>query len=62
MRTLHFPNVTYEYFLPLHVFSGLKFVEKWSTDNVLSCETSVENQGIEGLKLTLDGSFNPSSG
>lgn len=37
-------------------------VEKWSTDNVLSMETSVENQGLEGLKLTLDGSFNPSSG
>jgi len=41
---------------------GLKMVEKWSTDNVLSMETSVENQGLEGLKLTLDGSFNPSSG
>lgn len=41
---------------------GLKFVEKWSTDNVISMETSVENQGLEGLKVTLDGSFNPSSG
>lgn len=37
-------------------------MEKWNTDNVISIESSVENQGIEGLKLTLDGSFNPSSG
>ncbi|XP_067936190.1 voltage-dependent anion-selective channel-like [Watersipora subatra] len=41
---------------------GLKFVEKWTTDGVLSCENSVEDQGIEGLKFTLNGSFNPSSG
>jgi len=42
--------------------TGLKFVEKWNTDNVISMESSMENQGLEGLKITFDGAFNPSSG
>jgi len=45
-----------------YVLLGLKFVDKWSTDNVFTLECSLENKGIEGLKLTAEGSFNPSSG
>ena len=41
---------------------GLTFSEKWNTDNTLTSEVAVENQGVKGLKLSFDGSFAPQSG
>ncbi|CRL00538.1 CLUMA_CG013799, isoform A [Clunio marinus] len=41
---------------------GLTFSEKWNTDNTLTSEVAVENQLIDGLKLSFDGSFAPQSG
>jgi len=40
---------------------GLTFKETWTTDNKLSTEVSVEDQGLKGLKLTFDTSFEPQS-
>lgn len=41
---------------------GLNFTEKWNTDNTLATEFSVEDQLLEGLKLSLDTKFSPSTG
>jgi voltage-dependent anion channel protein 2 len=41
---------------------GLKFVEKWNTDNTLATEVVIEDQLLAGLKTSFDTSFNPSSG
>jgi len=41
---------------------GLTFVEKWNTDNVLKTEVSLEDNLLQGLKLTLDTSYAPGSG
>ncbi|XP_076769872.1 non-selective voltage-gated ion channel VDAC1-like [Arvicanthis niloticus] len=40
---------------------GLRF-EKWSTDNPLGTEITVEDQLAHGLKLTFDSSFLPNTG
>jgi len=40
----------------------LTFTEKWTTDNVLATEVSVEDQLAKGLKVTLDTNFAPQSG
>jgi len=41
---------------------GLTFTEKWKTDNTLASSVSVENQLVQGLKLSFDGSFAPQTG
>uniref|UniRef100_A0A671L0A3 Non-selective voltage-gated ion channel VDAC2 n=1 Tax=Sinocyclocheilus anshuiensis TaxID=1608454 RepID=A0A671L0A3_9TELE len=41
---------------------GLTFTEKWSTDNTLGTEISVEDQITKGLKLTFDTTFSPNTG
>jgi len=41
---------------------GLTFNEKWNTDNTLATEVSVEDQGLEGLKLSIDTKFAPQTG
>jgi len=41
---------------------GLTFNEKWTTDNTLATEVSVEDQLLQGLKLSLDTKFAPQSG
>ncbi|XP_013070258.1 voltage-dependent anion-selective channel protein 2-like isoform X2 [Biomphalaria glabrata] len=41
---------------------GLTFTEKWNTDNVLNTEIKIEDQLAEGLELTFDTSFAPSTG
>uniref|UniRef100_A0A8C4Q0R6 Voltage-dependent anion channel 3 n=1 Tax=Eptatretus burgeri TaxID=7764 RepID=A0A8C4Q0R6_EPTBU len=41
---------------------GLVFTEKWSTDNTLSTEVSLEDKLTKGLKLTLDTTFAPNTG
>ncbi|XP_013401327.1 voltage-dependent anion-selective channel protein 2 [Lingula anatina] len=41
---------------------GITVKEKWNTDNMLSTDITIEDQLLEGLKLTLDGSFAPVSG
>jgi len=41
---------------------GLTFLEKWSTDNVLGTEITIEDQMVKGLKLTFDTSFAPQTG
>lgn len=41
---------------------GLSFVEKWNTDNLLKTEITLEDQVLNGLKLTLDTSYSPASG
>ncbi|XP_038061062.1 voltage-dependent anion-selective channel protein 2-like [Patiria miniata] len=41
---------------------GLSFKEKWTTDNMLSTEVTIENQIAQGLKVTFDTSFSPQTG
>uniref|UniRef100_A0A8C9VKD0 Non-selective voltage-gated ion channel VDAC2 n=1 Tax=Scleropages formosus TaxID=113540 RepID=A0A8C9VKD0_SCLFO len=41
---------------------GLTFTEKWSTDNTLGTEITVEDQLAKGLKLTFDTTFSPNTG
>lgn len=41
---------------------GVKFTEKWNTDNQMGAEISIEDQLVKGLKVAFDSSFNPSSG
>jgi len=41
---------------------GLKFVEKWNTDNVLGTEITIEDQFAKGLKIAFDTTFVPHSG
>merc|ERR1719259_1482111 len=40
---------------------GLKLTEKWNTDNTLNASVDYEKL-MPGLKLTLDGSFQPNTG
>lgn len=42
--------------------AGVTFKETWNTDNVLQAEVSVEDQLVQGLKLSLDTNFAPQSG
>jgi len=41
---------------------GVTFNEKWNTDNTLATEVSVEDQLLQGLKLSLDTKFAPQTG
>ncbi|XP_023173363.1 voltage-dependent anion-selective channel [Drosophila hydei] len=41
---------------------GLTLTEKWNTDNTLFTEVAVQDQLLEGLKLSLEGNFAPQSG
>ncbi|KAG9335715.1 hypothetical protein JZ751_004229, partial [Albula glossodonta] len=41
---------------------GLNFSQKWSTDNTLATEITLEDQLAQGLKLTFDTSFVPNTG
>lgn len=41
---------------------GLTFTEKWSTDNTLGTEITVEDQITKGLQLTFDTTFSPNTG
>jgi len=41
---------------------GLTFQEKWTTDNNLSTEVSIEDQIATGLKFTLCTAFSPNTG
>jgi len=41
---------------------GLTLTERWNTDNTLFTEIAMQDQGVEGLKLALEGSFAPQSG
>lgn len=41
---------------------GISFSEKWTTDNVLSSEITVEDQVAKGLKLQFDTTFAPNTG
>jgi len=43
-------------------FVGLTLVEKWNTDNNLATEISVEDQLVNGLKLSFDAVFAPQTG
>lgn len=42
--------------------NGLTFLEKWTTDNTLKFEVTVDDKLAKGLKLVFDGSLAPSSG
>jgi len=44
------------------VDSGLSFTEKWNTDNTLGAEITIEDQLIQGLKLSFDTMFTPQTG
>ncbi|EDO31835.1 predicted protein [Nematostella vectensis] len=41
---------------------GISLSEKWTTDNVLSSEITVEDQIAKGLKLQFDTTFAPNTG
>lgn len=41
---------------------GLSFTEKWNTDNTLGAEITIEDQLINGLKLSFDTMFTPQTG
>jgi len=41
---------------------GLTFTEKWNTENELVTEISCQDKITPGLKLALEGQFNPDSG
>lgn len=41
---------------------GVTFTEKWNTDNILFAELAVEDQLLQGLKVSLDTNFAPQSG
>jgi len=41
---------------------GLTLTEKWTTDNVLTSEISVQDKLAAGLKLTLESALSPQSG
>jgi voltage-dependent anion channel protein 2 len=41
---------------------GLTLSEKWNTDNTLVSEVAIQDQLIEGLKLSFDASFAPQTG
>lgn len=56
--------MTISVFHVLHFFllSGLKFVEKWDTENNLSTEMVIEDSLVSGMTTTFESAFNPSSG
>jgi len=41
---------------------GLTFKEKWSTDNTLVTDLTIEDEFVKGLKLTFDTEFKPHTG
>jgi len=41
---------------------GLTVTEKWNTDNNLTAKLDLQDQLVQGLKLTLDSSFSPATG
>lgn len=41
---------------------GLTFSEKWNTDNTLATEVSVQDQLLNGLKMSADCTFAPQTG
>ncbi|XP_028408425.1 voltage-dependent anion-selective channel protein 2-like isoform X2 [Dendronephthya gigantea] len=41
---------------------GLTLSEKWTTDNVLSTDITIEDQLVQGLKLSFDTMFAPGTG
>jgi len=41
---------------------GLSFKEKWTTENILTTEVTIENQIAQGLKITFDTGFSPQTG
>lgn len=41
---------------------GLTFSEKWNTDNTLAAEIAVQDQLLQGLKLSTDVNFSPQTG
>lgn len=41
---------------------GITFSEKWTTDNVLSTDITIEDQLAKGLKLTFDTMYAPNTG
>lgn len=41
---------------------GVTFTEKWKTSNVVTSEMVIEDRMVKGLKSTIEGSFEPSSG
>jgi len=41
---------------------GLTFSEKWTTDNTLGTEITIEDQIVKGLKLAFDTNFAPQTG
>lgn len=44
------------------VLQGFKCVEKWSTDNTIYTDLTIEDKLVQGLKTTFASSFNPSTG
>lgn len=38
---------------------GLKYVEKWNTDNNLVVDVSVEDKLVQGMKTSFVSAFNP---
>ena len=44
------------------LFKGLTFVEKWNTDNSFASEITIEDQLINGLKLSFDTQLVPHTG
>jgi hypothetical protein len=42
--------------------TGLKFSEKWNTDNTLATEITVHDYIAKGLKVSFDSSFAPQTG
>lgn len=41
---------------------GMTFTEKWNTDNTLNATVDVQDKVMPGVKLTLDGNYQPNTG
>ncbi|WP_411027384.1 hypothetical protein, partial [Salmonella sp. s54925] len=41
---------------------GLTFNEKWTTDNIITTDITIEDKLLKGLKLSFDTTFAPGSG
>ena len=41
---------------------GLTFLEKWTTDNLLKCEITADDQLAQGFKVVFDASLAPNTG
>ena len=48
--------------LTVVVCAGLVLTEKWTTDNSLGTELTIDDQLLAGLKLSFDASFAPQTG